>query len=293
YLFSGVPVSEYTSIGCHTCLWDYNNNDYHHWVYAENIDKILPPIVSTDTIFNKEISGKALNIGTGIHDSSAALLPYALSSTKPFLLISTGTWSISLNPFSGQILTKDDLENDCLHYMRTDGKPVRSSRLLLGSEYSLQVEKLATHFNRNKDYHKEVAFDENIFQNHLTTGGHFFHFECIHLPRPQPLKNSYDTFRNFEEGYHALMIELVELQVESAKRAIGNSAIELIYIDGGFVGNEIYIRILTHHFPQYAIYSTRAPLGSALGAAMIISEKTTDDNFLKEYYDLHQHVIDF
>lgn len=293
YLFSATPVSEFCSIGSHTCLWNYNKNNYHNWVYAEEIDKILPPLVNASGIVEKEFEGKLLRFGTGIHDSSSALLPYMLSEKKPFLLISTGTWSISLNPFSDEMLTKDDLDNDCLNYMRTDGKVVRASRLLIGLEYNLQVEKLASFFNKEKAFATTIKFDKVIFEKLISAPGNYFHFENIHSRPFQPGETRPGRFETFEEAYHQLMYELVELQAQSVQRAIGNTAMQKIYIDGGFADNEIYTKILTHHFPQYAIYSTRSPLGSALGAAMIISEKTTDDNFLKEYYDLHQHIIDF
>ena len=289
YLFSATPVSEFCSIGSHTCLWDYNKNDYHDWVYAEGIDKILPPIVSAHNTIEKGFEGKLLNFGAGIHDSSAALLPYMLSEEKPFLLISTGTWSISLNPFSDEMLTKDDLENDCLNYMRTDGKTVRAARLLLGNEYNLQVGKLAIHFNKEKEYHKKIKFDKAIFQKLLHNHTSYFCFVNISFSRNKNAKTDYNQFENFEEAYHQLMIELVELQALNARLAIGNTKIKKIYVDGGFADNLIYIKLLTLHFPQYEIYTTQSPLGSALGAAMIISGKKTGANFLNEQYAMQIH----
>ena len=53
-------------------------------------------------------NGTRIKIGVGIHDSSSALLPYVRSVKKTFVLVSTGTWSISLNPFSKTHLTEDD-----------------------------------------------------------------------------------------------------------------------------------------------------------------------------------------
>ena len=76
YLFTGRAVSEYTSIGCHTALWDYRHHRYHPWVAAEGIEKVLAPIVSTQTAYPVTYRGKELRVGVGIHDSSAALLPY-------------------------------------------------------------------------------------------------------------------------------------------------------------------------------------------------------------------------
>jgi L-fuculokinase len=291
YLFSGTPISEYTSIGCHTGLWDFKKNNYHHWVYAEEIDKILPPVFSTDTIFTKNIEGKSIQVGSGIHDSSAALMPYMLSSEDPFLLISTGTWSISINPFSAEALTKNDLENDCLNFMRTDGKTVRAARLLLGNEYDLQVEKLSNHFQKEKEYHKTVKFDNAIFQKWIQYNGSCFHFENILIHEQQNQETIYSVFENYEEAYHKLMIELLELQMQSAVRAIGNTFIKKIYVDGGFADNDLYIKILAYHFPKYEIYTTQSPLGSALGAAMIISSKEPGNNFLNEHYAMKKHSV--
>ena len=121
YLFSGKAICEYTSIGCHTNLWDFLNNGYHSWVLQEQIHLKFPPLVTSSTTFNTTIKNQTLKIGTGIHDSSAALVPYRLLSDKPFLLISTGTWSISMNPFNNEPLTIHELENDCLEFLQPDG----------------------------------------------------------------------------------------------------------------------------------------------------------------------------
>jgi len=58
FLFNRKPVSEYTSIGCHTMLWDYSKNDYHRWVYEEGIDKILPPVAQDETSLEYTYEGK-------------------------------------------------------------------------------------------------------------------------------------------------------------------------------------------------------------------------------------------
>ncbi|MEO8112354.1 MAG: FGGY family carbohydrate kinase [Ginsengibacter sp.] len=289
YIFSCVPVSEYSSIGCHTGLWDFNKHDYHAWIYEEGIDKILPPIVTTDTTFKSEIAGQVMQIGAGIHDSSAALLPYTLSDAESFLLISTGTWSISLNPFSEQILTGDDLQNDCLNFMRTDGKTVRASRLLLGKEYDLQTDKLASHFNKASDYHKTIQVDDILLQQLLKKNSSYFHFEYIPPQNSQPSKTDYTKFSSYKEAYHQFMIELLELQAQSSKRAIKETPIKKIYIDGGFADNDLFIKLLTHHFPQYPIYTTQSSLGSSLGAAMIMQGEKTNADFLKDYYAMRKH----
>jgi len=67
FIFNRKPVSEFTSIGCHTMLWNYSKNDYHRWVYKEGIDKILPPIVRDENSIDYTYEGKKLKMGFGIH----------------------------------------------------------------------------------------------------------------------------------------------------------------------------------------------------------------------------------
>ncbi len=276
FLFTGIPVSEYTSIGCHTGLWDYANHDYHQWVYAEGIDHILPPIIDTATSINARYGQKMIKIGAGIHDSSSALLPYLKAGRKPFLLLSTGTWSIALNPFADGDLTRDDLQADCLNFMRVDGQVVRASRLFLGHEYKVQLERLLTYFGKDKGDQRTVKFDREIYRK-LRLG-------------PQQFNTSdLSAFDDFASAFHQLLIELVDLQIESAQRAIGKTAINKIYIDGGFADNPIYVALLAKHFSNVKMRITQSPLGSALGAAMVIADQAPGKRFLKKHYALKKY----
>lgn len=298
FLLTGVPVSDFTSIGCHTMLWDFSRNDYHEWVYREEIDRILAPIVDTATSINTGIFQKRVKVGVGIHDSSAALLPYLRASNKPFLLMSTGTWSISLNPFNRELLTDEELENDCLNYMRVDGKPVKAARLFLGEEYKVQIEQLQTFFKVGEDAHQQVAFNEELYEK-LFAERRCFKFVHLQTPWEQPENSELQGFASFEEAYHQLMFELAELQVQAAGMAIGNIPIEKIYIDGGFADNEVFVHMLTRAFEQsnlsaadaedaaaMKIYTTRAALGSALGALVAISPMKIKKVFLNKNYAL-------
>lgn len=289
YLFTGIPVSEYTSIGCHTNLWNFDEEDYHQWVKQEGIVQILPPIVPTSASINTTYKNKKLKIGVGIHDSSSALLPYILSKKKPFLLLSTGTWSISLNPFNVESLSREDIADNCLNYLRIDGKRVKASRFFMGNEYRLQVEKLCEHYHKEYGYHREVKFDQNLYLSLIEKPSVYFKFEGISLQR-LPQKTELEQFETFEIAYHQLMIELMELQVDTIYKAIGNSKIKKIYIDGGFTDNDVFMKLMSHHFSSFKVLSTHSPLGSALGAAMVISDKKITSRFLKENYRMKKLV---
>jgi L-fuculokinase len=131
FVFSQMPQSEYTSVGCHTAMWDFNSQTYHHWLTDEHLDSATLTPVSA----NQAVVQNGIPIGPGIHDSSSALVPYLKTIKEPFVLISTGTWCISINPFNEEPLTQHELESDCLNFLSYEGKSVRASRLFSGNEH--------------------------------------------------------------------------------------------------------------------------------------------------------------
>lgn len=277
YLLSGNKVSEYTSIGCHTGLWDFNRKDYHNWIYKEQIDKKLAPIVSSDKTF----ISNGLETGVGLHDSSASLIPYLEISKEKFILLSTGTWSISLNPFNEENLTSNDLENDCLMFMSPSGNNVKASRLFLGRELEYQTDILSKKYNKPKDYFKTVSFDRNFYKSLNKENKCFVLKEFGDKVEPNI---TLDNFNSFEEAYHQLMNELVERQIIALNLAIGSTkGIKSIYIDGGFANNDLFCKMLSIKLPGYNIYKSNLASGSALGAAIILNKsKYNKDIFLNK-----------
>ena len=288
YIFTGIPVSEYTSIGCHTSLWNYETKDYQDWVYKEEIHKILPPIVSTETSINMNYNGKRIKVGVGIHDSSSALLPYVRSVKKPFVLVSTGTWSIALNPFSDVPLTEEETKNGCINYMRINGKPVKSSRLFLGNEYKLQVQELTKKFNVHENYHKNIDFNYDTYFEIVKEFKYCFRWKSF-SDTNMPEKTHF-LYHTFDHAYHQLMIELVQLQVKTIKQIASIQEIDRLYVDGGFTDNDLYIKLLSYYLRGMKLRTTEASLGSALGAAIAISDSKLNSKFLKKNYALKKHV---
>ncbi|ALJ03746.1 carbohydrate kinase [Pseudalgibacter alginicilyticus] len=288
YIFTGIPLSEYTSVGCHTALWDYTKKDYHKWVYKEELHKILPTLVSTETSVNMNYNGKRIKIGVGIHDSSSALLPYVRSIKRKFVLVSTGTWSISLNPFTDNPIIENMKDKDSINYMRINGKPVKATRLFLGNEYKIQVNKLHKYFGVSEDYHRHVKFDYDTYVEINKNFKHRFKWESLKdIDMPSETNIPYTKF---EDAYHQLMTELVLLQIRSIKDVIGNDSIKRLYIDGGFSDNDLYVKLLTYYFRNMKLRTTDSSLGSALGAAICISDSKLNSKFLKKNYSLKKHV---
>jgi sugar (pentulose or hexulose) kinase len=274
YCFTGKITSEYTSIGCHTAMWNFDLNTYHTWLSEEGIQ--LPEPVSSDTLHTCNLANKAIKIGIGIHDSSASLVPYLQNSKEKFILISTGTWSIFMNPFNPEPLTKEQLDKDTLCYISILQQQVKSSRLFLGFIHDANSNRIAGYYQIKPDFYKTVKPNEKIVKKLINRNNRdpvFFKngFPANYVDEEVDLS----SFDDFEEAYHQLVIDLTYKAVESLKLVIPDGdETKAIYISGGFALNELFVRLLATFFPHKQIYNTEISEATALGAAISIYGKT-------------------
>jgi L-fuculokinase len=270
FLVTGRPYSDLTSIGCHTGLWNFGQNYYHEWLFREGISAKLAPIFPSDQLMPANWNGQPLLAGVGLHDSSAALIPYLSNFTDPFILISTGTWCITLNPFNHSILTAEELESDCLCYMEYHGKPVKASRLFAGYEHEQQVKKMAEYFNVPVDQYTTVAVNTatitRLSENGPGNPGH----GNIKIDGSWLSKYTLQDFDSYEEAYHHFMLYLIQQQVESSNLVLKNCAVKKIYVDGGFSRNKLYMHLLATSFPGIEVYAASVAQASAIGAALAV-----------------------
>lgn len=243
YLFSGQVASGITSIGCHTNLWDFTKNDYHSWVTKESILQKLAPTKPDSHIDKVSINNHDIKVGLGLHDSSAALIPYLQYIKEPFVLLSTGTWSISLNPFNNTELTAAELQKDCLCYLTYEGKPVKASRLFAGNWHDEEFKKLAERFHKDEHAYTQVSYNKDFKKSDST----------------------------FEGAYHTLIAELISMQ-KAATDLIMQPIIKNIYVDGGFSKNPLFMNMLAKVYPEVSTYSADLHQASALGAALAMHE---------------------
>ncbi len=288
YLYTGKLVSDYTSVGCHTSLWDFDEGDYHRWVEQESCLSKLAPMVSTSTSYQCDVYGHMLDVGVGIHDSSASLLPYLLAEKSAFVLVSSGTWTVTLLPKVTRVLEPADLELNCLHYMQPTGEAVRACRLFFGREYDYQLDRLADHFELHSSIHKLQTLDEDLLLSAQNTP-FCYRFDHLDWPRSQPEETDYTSFRSFEQGYHQLMHELMDIQCQAIRQCVQDSPIKKIYIDGGFAQNQLFVTMLARAFPEVKIRMTHSPMGSALGAALVMDDQEIGKKFLKRNYAMKKY----
>jgi sugar (pentulose or hexulose) kinase len=271
YLITGKIYSEHTSIGCHTALWDFDNMDYHPWVKIQGLN--LPVPVPVETLNEVEFEGKKFFIGIGIHDSSSSLAPYFASSQGKFLLISTGTWCINMNPFNTEKLTSDQLDMDCLCYMSITRQPVKSSRLFLGHLHETALKEICNHFGKPDEYYKKIKSDKQLsalLKSKFTGKKVFFQTG----PYSRDLKEYIDMyeFSTFEEAYYQLMNELGDLTIEAINLILPKEDdTENIYLTGGFSKNVLFQNIISGAYPEKSVFTSEIANGSALGAALVVS----------------------
>jgi sugar (pentulose or hexulose) kinase len=270
FRLSGEIVSEHTSIGCHTSMWDFDRMDYHKWLKDEGIK--LPSPVSVEKTFNGKIAELKVKTGIGIHDSSASLAPYLKGSKDEFILLSTGTWCINMNPFNHTPLTAEQLENDCLCYMSINQKPVKSSRVFLGHIHDVNVDRLAKHFKVDSTEYKKVKPDETLLKSLMNGTDPHTQFFGKGMPENYiDTKIDLSQFGNFDQAYHRLMIDLTNLVVTSLRLIIPeNDTTRCLYISGGFAKNELFTRLLATSFKNKEVYTSKIDNATSLGAALVL-----------------------
>jgi sugar (pentulose or hexulose) kinase len=268
YLISGQMFSDLTSIGCHTALWDFERNNYHEWVVKEGIINKLAPIHPANAVVPSSVLETNYKVGIGLHDSSAALIPYLVSFNEPFVLLSTGTWAISLNPFNQSPLTEDELKNDCLNYIQYQGKPVKASRLFSGHEYDQQVKFIASHYNQDAFKYHNIPYEASKARKPKSTKSDFKISPPAgggDLPAGQAGLDGADI-----DAYYRLMGGIVQQQKISTDYVLKGTNIKRIFVDGGFSKNSVFMHLLAAAFPQLEVYATSMAQATAMGTALAI-----------------------
>jgi sugar (pentulose or hexulose) kinase len=294
FLLTGKYYSDITSIGCHTALWDFKKSQYHKWIDNEGMVSKLAPVEPTDKVVASVFNGNNYKAGIGLHDSSAALIPYLVNFSEPFILISTGTWNISLNPFNQLPLTAEELKQDCLCYLQYEGKPVKASRLFSGFEHEQQVKRIAEHFNQNAIKFRDIPYDADTIsqlnknQSSRSNSGNFSKESAF-------AKRNLSDFKTDTEAYHQLTLDLVNLQASSTRLVLKGTSVKRIFVDGGFSKNTVFMHLLAVAFPDLEVFAASMAQASAIGAALAIHQEWNtksipNDIILLKYYSQNQSL---
>ncbi|PQB08905.1 hypothetical protein BST83_00645 [Polaribacter filamentus] len=271
YLFTNKVTADFTSIGAHTATWDFDTMNYHSWLAEENIS--LPEPSNGKEAIIANVNGEAIAIGSGLHDSSSSIIPLLkINHGNEFILLSTGTWIICMNPFSRETLTSYQLKNDVLCFMTPDKKQIKSSMQFLGRIHEVNAIALSKYFGVEKNHYLELKLNkkncsdilsksESIFLSNTNAEGFKGNLEKL------------DNFKSYELAYYQLIFEITE-RVHQGMHCILDSKNNLknVYISGGFNKNVIFIEYLRQMMPKQNIQFPEGKNASALGAALLMKD---------------------
>nr|HPH19344.1 hypothetical protein [Haliscomenobacter sp.] len=181
-----------------------------------------------------------------------------------FLLLSTGTWCINLNPFNDAHLSTEALRCDCLAYLTPKGNPVKASRVFFGREHDHQVERIAQHYGLEAGFYKKLNGQEQVS---IQSG---FLPACMEGTGPIPgQQNGNWDFSGCTEAisaYYSLMRGLMDLLKTSIE--LVDNGVPKFYVDGGFAQNSVFMNMLATDFPDKQIEALEFHQATALGALM-------------------------
>jgi len=289
FLITGRKFAETTNVGCHSAMWNFEKQGYHSWLEKEGISNRLCDIAPGDSAVpvKNEFTGESITVGIGLHDSSAALIPYLKSFPGPFMILSTGTWAISLNPFNKTLPQTTELAKGCLSYLSYEGNPVKASMLFSGNDHDLQVRRIAEHFNIGPDFYKTVNPDDALLNRFLQIGNRDMGDLLVDAVTPSYFhKRSLSDFSTHVEAYHQLVVDLVTQQRLSSGMVLKGADVSDIYVDGGFCKNELYMKLIADAFPEKTVYAASMNQGTALGSALAIHKHWNTNELANSFMEL-------
>ena len=290
FRFSGKMGVESTYMGNHTYLWDFVESKLSSVAQGLGIAQLIPSQLhkSWDTLgtVSAEFAAKTglpkeTIVTMGIHDSNAALLPhFAKKGEQDFILNSTGTWCVIMNPVEQYGFAPDELGKVVFFNISAFGKPVKTAIFLGGLEF----ETWSGHFLKQHGSDTLPGWDEGLYRSilkekrlfllpELTPGSGQFpssrsrivedgkHYYFDSAPQEPP------SFSDCEKCYAALNISLVMQTITALERS-GIKKGHHVYTEGGFRKNESYNRLLASALPDNTLFLTDISEASALGAAM-------------------------
>ncbi|MCG8476075.1 MAG: carbohydrate kinase [Cytophagales bacterium] len=285
--FTGKNFSELSSLGLHSLIWNFEKDRSQDWIYTEKLNSKLPPVINATAKEIISLKNRELKCGIGIQDSLATLVPYQLSSERSYIALSTGCWSVAMNPFNTQEITSEELKQDTFKVLSYKGEPVRATRLFLGREHDYQVKRIADHFGVDSKFYLSYKLDtarlQKLSEEKFVTKKFFPVNVTGTGPFPDEYKRTADLslFEDESEAYTQLLLDLAFYQKTSLELVIGNIEMDKVFVSGGFSFNQAFLRILATMMPNLQFFVNTINRAAVLGAALVLHNHWNSENDLE------------
>ncbi|HZU64689.1 MAG TPA: FGGY family carbohydrate kinase, partial [Novosphingobium sp.] len=276
WVFSGVAVSEATSLGCHSDLWAPATGSWSSLAKARGWATRFAPLARAGDVIGTlrpEIAAATgldagIKVLAGIHDSNAALLAargHADIAGKEATVLSTGTWFIAMRLPASPVATATLPEaRDCLVNVDAFGQPVPSARFMGGREIETLIEIDTRRVDIKPDQPALLAAVPAV----LAAG-------AMHLPTLAPGCGPFPQGRGrwinppadwYERRAAACLY--AALVADRALDLIG--AEERLLVEGRFAEAEVFVRALASLRPDTQVFVANAHNDVSFGALRLI-----------------------
>lgn len=264
YRLSSSKVSEVTSLGCHTDLWEPGASQFSTFAQSRAWPKLFPPMVPAwETVGGPTPEVRArtglasdCRILAGIHDSNASFLAHRAPRNDDFCVVSTGTWIICMAHGAEGECLREDL--DMLANVDAFGDPVPSARFMGGREYAAIAGPDVDAKPTADDVRAVVQSGAMALPSFSAEGG----------PFPSQSGRTLGAERLTAAGRAALAAIYCALVTDSCLDLLGVRSD--IVIEGRFAANEAYAATLAALRPSQHVSVSTDETGSVAGAALLL-----------------------
>ena len=290
--FTGKAGTESTYMGNHTYLWDHLDRSLSSVAKDLEIASLIPSKlynswdvlgVITAEVAEKTGLPKDTIVTMGIHDSNSAILPhFAKKGETGFILNSTGTWCVIMNPVENYGFAPEELGKVVFFNISAFGKPVKTAIFLGGLEYETWSRLIMKRHNRNDNpgwdetLYRSILKEKKLFllpeltpgsgqfpasRARITEGGKDYFFDAMETGSFPP------CFDDYETAFALLRISLL-MQTQTALERAGLQKGYEVYTEGGFRKDKSYNLLLSSVFSDNKVFLTDIAEATAFGAAM-------------------------
>ncbi|MDR2246038.1 MAG: carbohydrate kinase [Treponema sp.] len=293
YRLTGKIGAESTYMGCHGYFWDQTSHTLSSVAWDLGIASLMPEKLNaswdilgtiTTELAQKTGLSKDVIVTMGIHDSNSSLLPHFAKKGKTgFVLNSTGTWCVCMNPVEEYGFSPEELGKVVFFNISAFGTPVKTAIFTGGQEFEIWSKTLMKIHRRedtppyDKERYLSVLKEKRAFLlPELTRGsgqfpqsrarvvedGREYTYQDISRERQRP-----PCFADYEASFALLRISLV-MQSLTALERTGLLPGTEVFTEGGFRKNEAYNALLSAALKDNRVFLTDVNEATALGAAM-------------------------
>jgi sugar (pentulose or hexulose) kinase len=293
FRLTGKAAVESTYMCCHSYIWDQVDHCLSSVARDLGVAALFPDklnqswdvlgTVNEDAVRKTGLAPEVI-VTMGMHDSNASLLPhFAKRGMGGFVVNSTGTWCVMMNPVKRYGFAPDELGKVVFFNVSAFGTPIKTAIFQGGQEFETWSKILMVRHKRDdfppydEGPYRAILREADCFllpeltagsgqfpgsKPRIVEGGKTWAYEDIAAGGPLP-----PCFNDYERGFAVLRLSLV-MQSLTALERTGLEGGTDIFTEGGFRKNEAYNRILSSAFKNNRVYLTGIAEATALGAAL-------------------------